>query len=144
MDKENWFEVPGRLPSLNDYINACRSHWSKGMQMKRETEEEILWAIKAARSRKHLQPASGPVVVHFEWHEADKRRDLDNIYSAKKYILDAMQRAGIIKNDNRQHVRGLYDTIVDDDRDGVVVTILDVESNGSGAAASIRENHKEG
>lgn len=124
MDNENWFEVPGRLPSLNDYINACRSHWSKGMQMKRKTEEDILWAIKGARSRKHLQPATGPVVIHFEWHEADKRRDLDNIYSAKKYILDAMQRAGIIKNDNRQHVRGLYDTIVDDDKDGVVVTIL--------------------
>lgn len=124
MDNENWFEVPGRLPSLNDYINACRSHWSQGMQMKRKTEEDILWAIKGAQSRKHLQPASGPVVIHFEWHEADKRRDLDNIYSAKKYILDAMQRAGIIKNDNRQHVRGLYDTIVDDDKDGVVVTIL--------------------
>lgn len=119
----NGFTIRGRLPSLNDYINACRTHWSKGAQLKEQTETDIIWQIKAARGRGLVHPVSGPVVVSFEWHESDKRRDLDNIYSAKKYILDAMQRAGIISNDNRRHVVGLYDSIIDDNQDFVKVTI---------------------
>lgn len=127
-EQENWFAIDGRLPSLNDYINACRSHWSKGAQMKANVETHIMWAIKFAKNHKHCREATGPVIIHFEWHEKDKRRDLDNIYSAKKYILDAMQKAGIIKNDDRRHVVGLYDTIVDDDKDGCLVTILDANA----------------
>lgn len=125
--KENWFEVSGRLPSLNDYIFACRSHWSKGAKMKERTETDIIWAIRAARLKGHCRKTDRPVIIHFEWHESDRRRDLDNIYSAKKYILDAMQKEGIIKNDNRKYVTGLYDTIVDDDKDCVLVTILEAE-----------------
>lgn len=123
IQKGNSFTIQGRLPSLNDYINACRSHWSKGAQLKEQTEEGILWDIKAARGSGKLHPVTEPVHISFEWHESDQRRDLDNIYSAKKYILDAMQRAGIIVNDNRRYVKGLTDTIIDDKRDFVRVMI---------------------
>ena len=96
--------------------------------MKRNVEEGILWAIKAARSRGDVRPAMGPVVVSFEWHESNKRRDLDNIYSAKKFILDAMQKAGIIKSDSPAHVVGLHDTPpVYDTEDFVIVTIQEAE-----------------
>lgn len=123
IQKQNGFTVNSRLPSLNDYIEACRSHWSNGARFKSSVEDGILWDIKAAKGRGILRPVSGPVHISFEWHESDQRRDLDNIYSAKKYILDAMQRAGIIVNDNRRYVKGLTDTIVDDTRDFVRVTI---------------------
>ena len=127
-EKINSFMIPGRLPSLNDYQNACRSHWSTGARMKRNVEEGIIWAIKAARSRGDVRPAMGPVVVSFEWHESNKRRDLDNIYSAKKFILDAMQKAGIIKSDSPAHVVGLHDTPpVYDTEDFVIVTIQEAE-----------------
>lgn len=126
-DQINQFTYHGRLPSLNDYINACRSHWSKGAEMKYQTETDIIWEIKAARARGEVRQASGPVAISFEWHESDKRRDLDNIYSAKKYILDAMQKAGIIANDNRKNVVGLNDTIIDDTKDFVIVTIQEAE-----------------
>lgn len=117
------FVIQGRLPSLNDYVTANRSHWSKGAAFKRRVEEDIIWQIKAAR----VAPAGGPVTVSFEWHESDKRRDLDNIFSAKKYILDAMQKAGIIVNDNRKCIRGLTDTLVDDKSDFVRVTMQAAE-----------------
>ena len=123
IQNENGFTVHGRLPSLNDYIDACRSHWSNCARFKHQVEEGILWDIKAAKGRGMLRPVGGPVHISFEWHESDHRRDLDNIYSAKKYILDAMQRAGIIVNDNRRCVKGLTDHIVDDTRDFVRVTI---------------------
>ena len=126
-DNPNGFTIAGRLPSLNDYINACRSHWSKGAALKRETEDAIFWHIISAKSKGTLRPVSGPVAVSFEWHESDQRRDWDNIISAKKYILDAMQRAGIIPNDNRKTVVGLADTLIDDTKDFVYVTIQAAE-----------------
>lgn len=122
-EKPNGFTYHGRLPSLNDYINACRSHWSKGANLKRQTEDDIIWYIKGAKNKGLLYPVSGPVVISFEWHESDQRRDWDNVISAKKYLLDALQRAGIIPNDDRKTVVGLADALIDDTKDFVRVTI---------------------
>lgn len=126
----NSFTVRGRLPSLNDYINACRSHWSKGAKLKTETEELIFWSIKAAWAAGLCRPVKGPCWIEFVWCEYGARRDLDNIYSAKKYILDAMQSAGIIENDDRKHVVGLVDGIrqADKDCDCVHVIIREVKA----------------
>ena len=122
----NFFTIEERLPGLNEYTRACRSHWSKGSDFKRRTEETIIWCIKAARGRGLLRPTSGRVVLHIEWHESDMRRDVDNIVFAKKFILDAMQKAGIIPNDNRKHVAGVFDEIVDDDCDYVRVMLKEI------------------
>lgn len=111
MNRRNSFTISGRLPSLNDYVNACRTNWAKGAEFKRATEELIIWSIRSARNRGDCWPVTGPCMVEFVWYEAGRRRDLDNIYSAKKYILDAMQKAGIIINDDRKHVVGLSDEI---------------------------------
>ena len=123
----NEFVICGRLPGLNDYTRACRSHWSKGAKMKRQVEEDIAWHILAARGAHKLRPVHGPVVLYIEWHESDRRRDLDNTVSAKKFILDAMQKTGIIPNDDREHVRQIADEIVDDDKDFVLVKLYEVE-----------------
>lgn len=126
----NTFTIPARLPSLNDYINACRTHWSKGARLKAETEETILWSIKAARAKGQCKPVNGPCRIEFVWNEHGMHRDLDNIYSAKKYILDAMQTAGIIENDDRKHVVGLSDFIreAEKDDDHVQVYIWEVRA----------------
>ena len=123
----NEFVILGRLPGLNDYTDACRSHWSKGARMKRQVEEDIGWHILAARGAHKLRPVHGPVSLAIEWHERDRRRDVDNIVSAKKFILDAMQKMGIIPNDNRNHVRAISDEVVDDDKDFVVVRLYEVK-----------------
>lgn len=123
----NEFVIMGRLPGLNDYTDACRSHWSKGARMKRQVEEDIGWHILAARGAHKLRPVHGPVSLSIEWHESDQRRDFDNIVSAKKFILDAMQKMGIIPNDNRKHVRAISNEVVDDDKDFVVVRIYEVK-----------------
>lgn len=122
----NGFIIEGRLPSLNDYTYACRSHWSKGAELKNRVEADIIWYIKAAKGRGILRPVQNRIVLHIEWHESDMRRDVDNIVSAKKFILDALQRAGIIANDDRKHVAGVYDEVVDDDVDFVKVTLREV------------------
>ena len=132
MLERNGFSVKGRLPSLNDYVDVCRAHWSKGAALKQETEYLIFWSIKSAQNKGRCRPVTKPVVVFFLWHEHGNRRDADNIYSAKKYILDAMQTAGVIKNDNRKHVVDCIDMgIVPAQRgqDGVDVLMMEVEPN---------------
>lgn len=120
------FTIEGRLPSLNDYVRANRAHWSKGADYKKTVEAGIIWQIKAAVNKGTLRPVTGKVELVIDWHESDQRRDVDNIVSAKKFILDAMQSAGIIPNDNRKWVSGIHDNIIDDTRDYVRVLLREV------------------
>lgn len=120
---QNYFIIDDRLPSLNDYIDACRSNKHKGATFKKEVENIISIYIRNAKIRKKVKVTDKPIIVHFEWHEKTMRRDADNIASAKKFILDAMQKSGIIPNDNRKYVKGFTDNIIDDTKDFVVVKI---------------------
>ena len=82
--------------------DAHRLHPSQG------TEQDI-------RHRKQrIGKAKTPVYIEFLWIEKDRRRDLDNIYSGKKYILDALQTAGVIPNDSQKYVIGLVDMVAFD------------------------------
>ena len=74
-----------------------------------------------------LKPTDRPLIVSFEYHEKTKRRDADNIASAKKFILDAMQKNGVIPNDNRTSVKGFHDTIIDDTADYVKVELIEIK-----------------
>ena len=93
-----------KLPSLNDYIRACRSNRFEGSAMKREVEEGISWFIK------DLPRFENPVHIDFLWIESNKRRDFDNIAFGKKFILDALVKNGKLKDDNRKCVTGFSDS----------------------------------
>ena len=70
----------------------------------------------------------GPVRIRFTWFEATRRRDLDNIYSAKKFVLDAMQKMWIIQGDGQKYVTGVEDIFVltkSKNDEGVLVEILE-------------------
>lgn len=126
-EQTNEFIILGRLPSLNDYVRANRSHWSKGAEYKRNVETAIIWHIRSAVNQGKLRPVTKKIILTIHWHESDQRRDVDNIVSAKKFILDAMQKAGIIPNDNRKWVAGIYDEIIDDTKDFVRVRLQEVD-----------------
>ena len=65
-------------------------------------------------------------MVRFEWHEKTKKRDYDNIAFAKKFILDALVKNGVLVDDSRKYVKGGYDTIIDDKEDFVVVELVEI------------------
>lgn len=121
----NGFTVPFKLPSLNDYIDACRANRYKGAKLKEDAESLVAFGIKKAQAEGTLRLPKLPIRLTFVWHEKTRRRDADNIASAKKFILDAMQRVGIIPNDSRKYVTGFTDEIVDDDRDYVEITLIE-------------------
>jgi len=98
--------IPGRLPSMNDIIRACRTNPHAGAKMKRDSEAVVMGCIYASR----LVAMKSPVHVHFAWYERDARRDPDNIRAGAKFLLDALTRTGVIENDSQAHIAGLSDT----------------------------------
>ena len=125
MEKQllNHFVIKAKLPSLNDYTDACRSGKHSGANHKKDTEQLICAYIRISKT---IHPVDTPVEVHFEWHEGDRRRDVDNIIFAKKYILDSLQKCKIIPNDSRRYVKQCYDKVYDDTDTFVVVSLIEV------------------
>ena len=110
-----------KLPSLNDYILACRKNKFAGATMKRKVEEQIAEYIA------DLPRFEKPVIIKFHWVEENKRRDFDNICAAKKFILDALVKEGKLKDDNRKCVTAFSDTFGYGDEAEVILTITEVE-----------------
>ena len=107
------FTISAQLPSLNEYQDACRAHWSKGRDFKASTEELISIYIRKAMREGSLKPVTGQVDMVIYYNERTVKRDTDNIQSATKFILDAMRACGIIQNDSRKYVRQIYPVIED-------------------------------
>lgn len=105
----NGFIIQAKLPSLNEYVDKCRGNKYGAAKYKREIEEVIGWEIRRAVSKGTLKPTDKPCIVHFIWYEKTAKRDCDNIASAKKFILDALQKQRIIKNDNQRYIKGFTD-----------------------------------
>lgn len=87
------FEIPGTLPTLNEYVNRERTNRFSAASLKKKTQAHIkAFLLDAPRF-------DGRVEVLFEWIRPDMRCDKDNVSFAKKFVLDALQEAGVIKND---------------------------------------------
>lgn len=87
------FEIPGTLPTLNQYVNLERSNRYAAANLKKQTQERIISCLSDAPE------FPGSVTVWFTWVRPDMRSDKDNVAFAKKFILDAIQQAGVIKDD---------------------------------------------
>ena len=115
------YVIKGRLTDLNEYTNACRSHWSNGAKRKQETEEYIAWQLT------NKTTFTSKVFVTFHWYEKNRMRDKDNIAFAKKFILDAFVSQGILKGDGWAHVEGFKDCFyVDKKNPRVEVEITEI------------------
>jgi Holliday junction resolvase RusA-like endonuclease len=86
--------IPHRLPSLNEVIGANRGNKYAGAKLKKQTQTMIEHHIKLQDIGKFEK-----VRIDIDWYEPNKKRDFDNISSAKKFILDAMVSCGMIPND---------------------------------------------
>lgn len=110
-------EIPMKLPSLNEYIRVCRSNPFQASKFKKDLESDIAIYLK------ELPYFENPIKIHFYWVESNKRRDLDNVAYAKKHILDALVKAGKLKDDNRKCVYAFTDTFEYGDETKVILEI---------------------
>lgn len=116
------FTIEGSMPSLNEYVRAERSNRLWAAAIKRRETTRARDAAVAAR----VPAFHGPVTVRFLWVEESRRRDLDNVAFAKKFVLDGLVEAGVLPGDGQRHVVGLQDTFErDPDRPRVVVEVRD-------------------
>ena len=121
------FIINAKLPSLNDYIAACRANKFQGANFKEEIETVIGWAIRQAVCKGELKATDKPHILKFTWTEANRRRDCDNICSARKFILDALQKSKIIPNDNQKYIRGFYDVFEIGEDYSVKVEFIEIQ-----------------
>ena len=98
--------IKGQLPNLNEYTRACRSNRFVGAKMKKDAEAIISAHILEQLRGVHFE---NTVKLSFKWYEPNKKRDLDNICFAKKFILDALVSNGTIVADGWKGVIGFTD-----------------------------------
>ena len=108
MDQAIKYIFEGRLPSLNKYTKALNNNRYDGARMKRETEEALMWQIMAQGKKQ----ASGKVDILIKWYVKNKKEDKDNIVFAKKFILDALQKAEVIKGDSWKFLNTTTDIVL--------------------------------
>lgn len=101
--------LKGRLPCLNDVINANRTNRYAGATLKREIQDSIALALTNQVKKRY----TGKVIIFIRYFEKDNRRDEDNVMSGAKFILDALREMKVIKNDSRKYVHLLQEVFTD-------------------------------
>ena len=100
--------IEGTLDNLNDYIRAVNRNRYKGNALKKSNQEVCRMYILQQLRGVHVDQ---PVTLHFRWYEPSKKRDLDNISSfGRKVIQDALVECGVLKNDGWSCITGFTDT----------------------------------
>ena len=81
-------------PTLNDQINSARSHWSKSAATKKK------WTNTIALLSKDLPQFPDKVWLELFYSVKTFARDADNISASRKFLMDGLVQAGVIRNDN--------------------------------------------
>lgn len=114
------FIIPGRLPCMNDLIAANRLNKYAGAGVKKKTQRQIVLILQP---QVQGQRFTEKVNIHIEYYEKDMRRDEDNVMSAAKFILDALQDMDIILNDSRKYVHLTQEVFTDRENPRIEITI---------------------
>lgn len=97
------FDIPGRLPGMNEIIKAAkrgRGKYQPYAIMKEEYTNIVAWLAKKLPEYKEVD-------ISIVWHEPNARRDLDNIMSGQKFIMDGLVKAGTIPDDSQKYVKSV-------------------------------------
>ena len=126
MSSSHKLVFPGKLPSLNEFISACNKNPKAGGRMKWEDQNKVEWFIRSQLRGVRIKK---PVIMVYSWYEPNRKRDLDNISSyGRKVIQDALVHCGVIHNDGWKQILGFSDRFyVDRKEPRVEVVIMEDE-----------------
>lgn len=105
--------IDGTLPGLNEYIKAERTNRHIAAKLKRDTEDCIVYCIRGQLRGVKFR---APVRLHYTWIEPNRKRDKSNVAFAKKFIEDALIKAGTLVNDGWTEIDGFTDAFAVDRR----------------------------
>ncbi|MDT2782870.1 hypothetical protein P7H41_13050 [Vagococcus fluvialis] len=119
--------IPLPLIDLNKYINAERSNRFAAAKVKKNCTN--ICKLHSLKAKNQGLDIPTPFKATFEWYVKDKRKDLDNIAFQKKFILDGMIEAGLIKNDGYNQHRHSEDIYLIDKNERVEITFEALEED---------------
>lgn len=127
-------EIPGRLPGLNEYVEAERRNRFKAAKLKRDAQDWVILCIKKHMRGVHI---TRPVYIRYYWHEPNRRRDKSNVSGyGRKVIEDALVEAGVLQDDGWDEIEGFEDRyFLDKANPRIILEIeecLDITTNGVG------------
>lgn len=105
-------------------------HWTKRSKAMRVWRDAAAWACKAAYRDSDLEGDFRPVAIHAVFTYRVRRvRDVDNLGSSLKPIIDGCVDARMLMDDGPEYLRAVTvaERVDPDGIDGVTVTITEVE-----------------
>ena len=119
------FIIKGRLDGLNKVIEQNRTNKYAGNELKKTNQRIVKSYIPKELCERDMKY---PVSIHLTFYEPNNRRDVDNVISSQKFILDAMVQKKVIPNDSRKYVSQVISTVfTDKDNPRIVVEIKEGE-----------------
>ena len=94
--------IKGKFPDLNLIITTAKWHWGEYKEMKQLHTDAVTWQVKR-------HPQVGRVHITFTWYCKDRRTDPDNVAAGKKFVLDGLVEAGVLKGDGWKYIAGFED-----------------------------------
>ena len=116
---------PFALPTLNEYINAERTNRYMAASIKKNTEQKLMLFIRGQTRESFNEP----VFIKYRWIRKDARHDKDNIAFAKKFVQDALVKAGVLPNDGWKNIIGFKDEFELGEQNRLYVEITKGEQN---------------
>jgi Holliday junction resolvase RusA-like endonuclease len=112
--------INGELPVMNDIIAAAKRNRFKYAEMKRNYTEICGYAALKKTA------IENQVDVKIIWYCKNKKKDKDGIIAGTKFIMDGLQMAGVIQNDNWACVRNyIFEFEVDKINPRIIVELID-------------------
>ena len=96
--------LEGEFTTLNEYILAERGHYRKAAEIKKSETLRVRYETIGILP---ISPKYYPMVVSFFWFRRNTKTDPDNVAFSKKFILDGLQKSGVIRNDAFNDIRCL-------------------------------------
>lgn len=113
-------------PGWNDKLSANNRHYQQGAKMERDM---IIVCSNAIRRQLRGLKIDKPISISYTFHEVDSRRDVGNLAYISKPFEDALQKCGVLENDNPKWLREQHFYIGDIDRNNprIEIEISEVE-----------------
>lgn len=87
------FTIEGELPSANEIIAIAKRHPMAYSSLKKKSTDIVRFSCLT------IPKIKTPAIFIITYYCKNKRKDLDNIAFAKKFLFDGLIKAGKLEND---------------------------------------------
>lgn len=118
------FEIPGKLPTMNEIIAKSKQHYGSYSKMKKISTQLVIDSAKGL-------PVIGKADFVITWYCKNKRIDPDNLAAGVKFLLDGLVDAGIMENDGWANVNSITHSFrIDKANPRIEVEIYETKAKG--------------